>query len=425
MSLIKDIIAREVLDSRGIPTVEAEVLLANGSIGHAIVPSGASTGTHEAVELRDGGSRYMGKGVLQAVANITNKIRPVLLGRSALQQIDIDQSMISLDGTANKAKCGANAILAVSLAVARAGAQCVKQPFYSYLHNIFNPDSPYNMPIPMMNIINGGMHADNNLSFQEFMIVPYGAPNFTEAVRYGVEIFYALKGLLKRSGLHTSVGDEGGFAPDLPNNAAAIENILAAIAQVGLKAGQDVGIAIDAASSEFYSDGVYKIKAEGLELTSDALIEYYEGLVQDYPIISLEDGLAEDDWSGWQQLTKRLGDKIQIVGDDIFVTNTKLLQRGIEQQVANAILIKINQIGTLSETFSAISMAKQSGYATIISHRSGETEDCTIADLAVATNAKQIKTGSLSRTDRIAKYNRLLRISDELGSQIAYAKIWH
>lgn len=425
MSLIKDIVAREVLDSRGIPTVEAEVLLSNGSVGRAIVPSGASTGAHEAIELRDGGNRYMGKGVLRAVANITEKIRPMLLGRSALQQIDIDQAMIGLDGTSNKAKCGANAILAVSMAVAYAGAQCVNQPLYSYLHNIFNPDLPYSMPVPMMNIINGGMHADNNLSLQEFMIVPYGAPNFIEAVRYGVEVFYALKAILKREGLSTAVGDEGGFAPNLPNNAIAIEKILKAIEHAGLTAGKHVSIALDAASSSFYANGLYSLNAHEAAITSDQLIDYYVGLVRDYPIVSLEDGLAEDDWSGWQQLTKSLGDKIQLVGDDIFVTNTNLLQRGIDENIANAILIKINQIGTLTETFAAINMAKRHKYATVISHRSGETEDCTIADLAVATNAKQIKTGSLSRTDRVAKYNRLLRIAEELGSQVPYARLWH
>ncbi|HSX20719.1 MAG TPA: phosphopyruvate hydratase [Gammaproteobacteria bacterium] len=424
MSLIKWISAREVLDSRGIPTVEAEVLLANGAKGTAMVPAGASTGTREALELRDGGSRYMGKGVLRAVANIENDLRPALLGRSALQQIEIDQTMINLDGTANKAKYGANAILAVSIAVARAAANCNQVPFYSYLHDMFDPSLPYSLPIPMLNIINGGLHADNNLSIQEFMIVPFGAPNFAEAMRYGVEIFYALKAFLKKHGKHTAVGDEGGFAPDLENNVAAIESILAAIEQAGLRPGQDVGLAIDAASSEFYEDGLYHLQAENLTLNSDELIAYYVNLVKQYPILSIEDGLAEDDWSGWQKLTAMLGATTQIVGDDVFVTNTHILERGIAENIANAILIKINQIGTLTETLAAIKMAQDAKYATIISHRSGETEDTTIADLAVATNAKQIKTGSLCRSERVAKYNRLLRIATELGPEAQYARVW-
>jgi len=415
MTLIKNVIAREVLDSRGIPTVEAEVLLMSGGKGRAMVPSGASTGSHEAVELRDGCVRFMGKGVQQAVANIENIIRPMLLGRSALQQLDIDQAMISADGTPNKSKLGANAILAVSIAVARAAAESAKQPFYSYLRDIFDPNTHYSIPVPMMNIINGGAHADNNLSFQEFMIVPHGAANFAEALRYGVEIFYALKSLLKQSGASVAVGDEGGFAPNLPNNKAAIEVILAAIEATGLKAGMDVSLALDPASTEFYRNGLYEIKAENLRLDSQQMIDYYADLVKNYPIISIEDGLAEDDWSGWKQLTEKLGSKLQIVGDDIFVTNTEILSRGIKENVANAILIKMNQIGTLSETFAAIKMAKKAGYGCIISHRSGETEDTTIADLAVATNAQQIKTGSLSRSDRIAKYNQLLRIAQDLG----------
>lgn len=423
MSLIKNIVAREVLDSRGIPTVEAEVILSNGSKGYALVPSGASTGTNEALELRDGGKRYMGKGVQKAIANIENFIRPALLGRSALQQIEIDQTMISLDGTANKAKFGANAILAVSIAVARAAANCNNEPFYSYLHSLFDPTLPFSLPIPMMNIINGGVHADNGLSFQEFMIIPYGAPNFPEALRYGVEVFYALKAVLKQHGKHTAVGDEGGFAPELANNAEAIESILAAIEQTGLSADHDVGLAIDAASSEFYTAGAYHLAEEGLHLSTEEMINYYVKLVKQYPILSIEDGLAEDDWLGWQALTSKLGATTQIVGDDVFVTNTHILQRGINEKIANAILIKMNQIGTLSETFAAIKMAQSANYATIISHRSGETEDTTLADLAVATNAKQIKTGSLSRSERIAKYNRLLRIAAD-GTNIQYARIW-
>ncbi len=416
MSLIKNIIAREALDSRGIPTVEVEVQLISGETGISMVPSGASTGSLEALELRDGGLRYMGKGVQRAVANIENEIRPMLLGRSALQQLDIDQAMISADGTTNKSKLGANAILGVSIAVARAAAAATKQPLYSYLHDIFDPSLQYNIPVPMMNIINGGAHADNNLSFQEFMIVPHGAANFAEALRYGVEIFYALKKLLKQKGASVAVGDEGGFAPNLPNNKAAIEMILSAIDTVGLKAGTDVSLALDPASTEFYSEGFYRIKAENLVLSTQDMIAYYADLVKNYPIISIEDGLAENDWSGWRELTSKLGSGVQIVGDDIFVTNTKLLERGIQEHVANAILIKMNQIGTLSETFDAIKMAQKAGYTCIISHRSGETEDTTIADLAVATNTPQIKTGSLSRSDRIAKYNRLLRITQQLGA---------
>jgi enolase len=416
MSLIKNIIAREVLDSRGIPTVEVEVQLISGAVGISMVPSGASTGSLEALELRDGGTRYMGKGVQRAVENIHNVIRPMLLGRSTLQQLDIDQAMISADGTPNKSRLGANAILGVSIAVARAAAEASKKPLYSYLHDLFDPNLHYSIPVPMMNIINGGAHADNNLSFQEFMIMPHGAANFSEALRYGVEIFYALKTLLKQSGASVAVGDEGGFAPNLPNNKAAIEVILKAIESTGLKAGIDVSLALDPASTEFYSDGLYNIKAENIKLYSEQMIAYYEKLVKDYPIISIEDGLAEDDWSGWKELTKKLGSTVQIVGDDIFVTNTDILSRGIRENVANAILIKMNQIGTLSETFAAIKLAKKAGYNCIISHRSGETEDTTIADLAVATNAQQIKTGSLSRSDRIAKYNRLLRIAQQLGS---------
>jgi enolase len=416
MSLIKNIQARELLDSRGIPTIEAAVTLSSGAIGCAIVPSGASTGTHEALELRDGGKRYMGKGVLNAIANIEQQIRPALVGRSAMQQIDIDQTMLSLDGTPNKAKLGANAILAVSIAVAKAAAQCKQLPLYSYLHDLFDPAAPLSLPVPMMNIINGGVHADNTLSFQEFMVVPHGASSFAEAVRYGVETFYALKALLKQNGLVTAVGDEGGFAPNLPNSRAAIEKIIVAIEHTGLQPGKDISIAIDAASSEFYVDGRYLLAEENLQLTSTQMIDYYSTLCADYPLLSLEDGLAEDDWTGWQLLTAKLGNKLQIVGDDLFVTNTQMLQRGIVEHAANAILIKMNQIGTLTETFAAIKLAQQAHYGTVISHRSGETEDTTIADLAVATNAQQIKTGSLSRSERISKYNRLLRIAEHVNN---------
>jgi enolase len=421
MSLIKNIIAREVLDSRGIPTVEAEVWLANGSVGRAIVPSGASTGSREALELRDGETRYMGKGVRKAVKNIEEVIRPILLGRSALQQIEIDQAMISLDGSSNKAKLGANAILAVSMAVAHAAAECSQLPLYSYLHNLFDPNGKLSLPVPLMNVINGGAHADNNLSFQEFMLVPHGASSFAEAMRYGVETFYALKKQLKQQHLHTAVGDEGGFAPDLPNNMAALDNIMTAIQAAGFTPGKEISIAIDSAANEFYKDAKYTIDAEDLTLTSTGMVAYYKKLIDNYPIISLEDGLAENDWDGWALLTAEFGDRIQLVGDDIFVTNTEILQQGIDQNIANAILIKMNQIGTLTETFAAIRMAKHANYATIISHRSGETEDSTIADLAVATDAQQIKTGSLSRSERMAKYNRLLRIAEQLGVRAQYA----
>ena len=421
MSQIKDIIAREILDSRGVPTVEAEVLLTNGSRGRALVPSGVSTGSREAVELRDGGTRYLGKGVQKAVANIVQNLRPVLVGRSALEQLDIDQAMIGLDGTPNKAKLGANAILAVSLAVARAAADYNKQPLYTYLHNIFDPNAAMSLPVPMMNIINGGAHADNNLDIQEFLIVPHGAPSFKEALRYGSEVFYALKKLLQQKGQHTTVGDEGGFAPDLPNNKAVIELILTAIEAAGFKGGKEISLAIDAASSEFYKDGIYDLDSEQKKLTSEQMVEYYVDLVKQYPIISLEDCMAENDWAGWLNLTQTLGSKLQLVGDDLFVTNAQILQRGISENIANSILIKLNQIGTLSETFSTIKLAKQANYTCVVSHRSGETEDCTIADLAVATNAQQIKTGSLSRSERIAKYNQLLRIEEALGPKASYA----
>ncbi len=420
MVAIKKIQATEVLDSRGIPTIAAEVLLDNGSVGVAMVPSGASTGSREAIELRDGGERYMGKGVQKAVTNVVSRIQPLLLGRSPMEQLDIDQAMISSDGTPNKANYGANAILAVSLAVCRSAANSLQQPLYKYLNSLYDPKTEFSLPVPMMNVINGGAHADNNLDIQEFMLVPHGAPDFTEAMRYGVEIFYALKKILKQQGLHTGVGDEGGFAPDLVNNRAALDNIMAAINVVGLQPGQDISIALDAASSEFCRLGKYSLGAEELSLSAKEMIDYYTLLLAHYPIISIEDGLAEDDWSGWSELTAQLGSKVQLVGDDIFVTNTEILQRGINQKIANAVLIKINQIGTVSETLAAIKMAKAANYATVISHRSGETEDCFIADLAVATNAQQIKTGSLSRSERIAKYNRLLNIAQELGSKAVY-----
>ena len=421
MSQIKNVLAREIIDSRGIPTVQAEVLLYNGIVGRGTVPSGVSTGSHEAVELRDGGARYMGKGVLKAVNNVSELLRPVLLGRSALEQLDIDRAMIALDGTPNKAKIGANAILAVSLAVAYAAAESAKLPLYAYLQSCYSQQqAQFSLPVPMMNVINGGAHADNGIEIQEFMIVPHGAPSFKEALRYGVEVFYALKSLLKQQGFRTAVGDEGGFAPDLPSNKAVIENILRAIETAGLAIGTDVSLALDAASSEFYVGGMYNLNSEGLNLTNTQLVDYYAELSAQYPIISIEDGLAEDDWQGWQYLTQKLGGKLQLVGDDIFVTNTKLIQRAIDEKVANSVLIKMNQIGTMSETFEAITMAKQGNYTCVVSHRSGETEDCTIADLAVATNAQQIKTGSLSRSERIAKYNQLLRIEEQLGSTATY-----
>jgi enolase len=421
MAKIKQIYAREILDSRGTPTVEAEVVLSNGIVGRGVVPSGVSTGSREALELRDGGARYMGKGVQKAVSNITEHLRPMLLGRSALEQIEIDQAMIDLDGTPNKAKYGANSILAVSLAVAHAAANFKHEPMFLYLHDLFDPNGAMSLPVPMMNIINGGAHADNKIDIQEFMIVPHGAPSFKEALRYGVEVFYALKKYLKQKGFQTAVGDEGGFAPNLANNQEVLDSIVTAIETAGFKLGKDLSLALDAASSEFYLDGTYNLSSETKKLNNSQLVDYYAGLVEQYPIISLEDGLAEDDWPGWQLLTQKLGAKIQLVGDDIFVTNTKILQRGINEKIANAILIKMNQIGSLSETFATIKMAKQAKYACVISHRSGETEDCTIADLAVATNAQQIKTGSLSRSERIAKYNQLLRIEEMLGTKATYA----
>ncbi|HET7102802.1 MAG TPA: phosphopyruvate hydratase [Terracidiphilus sp.] len=416
MTEIVAIRAREVLDSRGNPTVEADVILESGAMGRAIVPSGASTGEHEAVELRDGDkSHYLGKGVLQAVANIESVIAPELEGMDAANQRLIDQTMIALDGTANKSKLGANAILAVSMAATRAVAQSVEIPLYRYLGGI----NASVLPTPMMNILNGGAHADNNVDFQEFMVMPVGAERFSDALRWGAEVFHTLKGVLKKKGYSTSVGDEGGFAPSLKSNTEAIEVILEAITLAGYKPGKQIAIALDPAASEFYDKekGKYVFKkSDKRELSSEELIDFWDGWTRQYPIVSVEDGLAEDDWNGWRIMTDRMGGRIQLVGDDLFVTNVKRLQQGIEEGVANSILIKVNQIGTVTETLDAIELGRRYGYTSIISHRSGETEDTFIADLAVATGAGQIKTGSASRTDRIAKYNQLLRIEEELGA---------
>lgn len=419
MNVIEKIYAREVLDSRGNPTVEVEVTTDNGAKGHAIVPSGASTGIYEAVELRDGDkSRYLGKGVLKAVENVNTVIAPALVGRSVLDQRGLDYAMIALDGTENKGKLGANAILGVSMAVAHAAADSLGVPLYRYIGGV----NTYKLPTPMMNIINGGEHADNNIDFQEFMIMPVKASDFKEAIRIGAEVFHALKSVLSAKGLNTAVGDEGGFAPNLSSNEEAITTILEAIEKAGYKPGEDVKIAMDVASSEFYKDGKYILPGENnKEFTSNELVDFYAELCSKYPIISIEDGLDQDDWAGWDYLTKTLGDKVQLVGDDFFVTNTKRLAEGIEKGTANSILIKVNQIGTLTETLEAIEMAKEAGYTAVISHRSGETEDTTIADIAVATNAGQIKTGSASRTDRIAKYNQLIRIEDEMGEVAKFA----
>jgi enolase len=417
-STIKEICAREVIDSRGNPTVEADVILDSGVLGRASVPSGASTGSREAIELRDGDKkRYGGKGVLKAVNNVNTEIRTALIGQDASQQALIDNTMIELDGTPNKARLGANATLAVSMAVARASAIEAGLSLYKYL----NADGGWTLPVPMMNIINGGSHADNSVDIQEFMVVPVGAPSMSEAIRYGCEIFHALKKVLSDKGLNTSVGDEGGFAPDLSSNEEAIEVILEAIRIAGFQAGTDIFIAIDAASSEFYKDGKYVLASENREMDAGEFVDYLAGWVDKYPIISIEDGLDESDWEGWAILSERLGKRVQLVGDDLFVTNTKILKQGIDKNIANSILIKVNQIGTLTETMAAISMAKEASYTAVISHRSGETEDTTIADIAVATSAGQIKTGSLSRTDRVAKYNQLLRIEQELGDKAVYA----
>jgi len=418
MTNIGAIIGREVLDSRGNPTVEAEVQLVGGVSGRAIVPSGASTGEHEAVELRDGdNARFLGKGVLKAVENVNGEIADALANLDAADQRALDQKMIELDGTENKSRLGANAILAVSMAAARAAAAEYGLPLYRYLGGA----GANTLPTPMMNILNGGAHADNNVDFQEFMVMPVGAPSFSEALRWGVEVFHTLKGVLKKRGYNTAVGDEGGFAPSVKSNVEAIDVVLEAIQQAGYKPGEEIAIALDPAASEFYQDGKYVFKkSDKSAKTSDDMVRFWAKWVKDYPIVSLEDGLSEDDWDGWQNLTKELGGKIQLVGDDIFVTNIQFLQEGIDKGVANSILIKVNQIGTVSETLDAIDLARRNGYTSVISHRSGETEDTFIADLAVATGAGQIKTGSASRTDRIAKYNQLLRIEEELGSSARF-----
>jgi enolase len=415
---IEFVSGREVLDSRGNPTVEAEVVLSGGAVGRAIVPSGASTGSREALELRDGDkSRYGGKGVLQACANVSGELRDAVLGMEVSDQEAVDRRMIDLDGTDNKGRLGANAILGVSLAVAKAAAEASGLPLYRYVGGT----QARVLPVPMMNIINGGAHADNPIDFQEFMILPVGASSLREAVRYGAEVFHALKGVLHGRGLATAVGDEGGFAPDLPSNEAAIEVILEAIDKAGYKAGQDIYLGMDVASSEFYADGVYDLKGEGRKLDSSGLTDLLLSWVDQYPIITIEDGLAEGDWDGWKEHTERLGAKVQLVGDDLFVTNTKILQEGIDKGIANSILIKVNQIGTLTETLEAIQMAHEAGYTAVVSHRSGETEDTTIADLVVAAATGQIKTGSLSRSDRVAKYNQLMRIEAQLGDAAVYA----
>jgi enolase len=420
MSTIANVQAFEVMDSRGNPTIQADVTLDSGIVGTACAPSGASTGSREALELRDGdSSRYLGKGVLKAVANVNGPIRDLMLGKDATAQRELDELMIEADGTESKEKFGANAILAVSLAVAKAAAQARKVPLYQHIADL-NGSTELSMPVPMMNIINGGEHADNNVDIQEFMIQPVSAPTFAEGLRTGAEIFHSLKKVLSSRGLSTSVGDEGGFAPNLPSNEAALEIIAEAVEQAGYVLGKDVTLALDCAASEFYKDGVYDLAGEGKQFSSEGFADYLADLAAKHPIISIEDGLDESDWDGWKILTDKIGDKIQLVGDDLFVTNTKILKRGIDTGVANSILIKFNQIGTLSETLDAIAMAKAAGYTAVISHRSGETEDTTIADLAVATAAGQIKTGSLCRSDRVAKYNRLLRIEAELAGKAPY-----
>ena len=417
MSAIVDVIAREILDSRGQPTVEADVLLESGVMGRAAVPAGASTGSREAVELRDGDAkRYGGKGVLKAVENINTEICEAVIGVDATEQSFVDKALIDLDGTENKSRLGANAVLAVSLAVAKAAAEESGLPLHRYLGGA----GAMAMPVPMMNVINGGAHADNSLDMQEFMIVPVGFTSFREALRCGAEVFHALRKLLVDRGLSTAVGDEGGFAPRLPKHEAAIKTILEAIEAAGYQPADQVALALDCASSAFFEDGEYTLAAEGLAMSSAQFVDYLAAWVEKYPIISIEDGMAEDDWDGWKLLTKRLGKKVQLVGDDLFVTNTRFLRQGIEKGVANSILIKVNQIGTLTETFAAIEMAKRAGYTSVVSHRSGETEDTTIADIAVASNALQIKTGSLARSDRLAKYNQLLRIEEDLGETASY-----
>lgn len=420
MPFIEDVIAREVLDSRGNPTVEVEIHLEDGSMGRAIVPSGASTGVHEALELRDGDkTRYLGKGTLKAVENVNTEIADAIVGYNVFDQVGLDKLLIELDGTYNKGRLGANAILGVSLAAADAAANSLGLPLFQYLGGV----NAKLLPTPMMNILNGGSHADNTVDFQEFMVMPVGASSFTEAVRMGAEVFHSLKAVLKEKGLSTAVGDEGGFPPNLSSNEEAIKVILEAVKKAGYEPAKDIKLALDVAASEFYDETSrkYKLTGEGKEKTADEMIEYYENLIAKYPVISIEDGLAEDDWEGWAKLTQKLGKKVQLVGDDLFVTNTDRLKKGIEQSVANSILIKVNQIGTVTETLDAIEMAKKAGYTAVVSHRSGESEDVTIADLAVAVNAGQIKTGSLSRTDRIAKYNQLLRIDELLGDTAIYA----
>jgi enolase len=418
MTAIIDIHAREILDSRGNPTVEVDVLLEDGSFGRAMVPSGASTGKHEAVELRDGdSSRYLGKGVLKAVAAVNEEIGEALEGIDAEDQRDIDLAMIALDGTENKSRLGANAILGVSLAIAKAAADARGMPLYAYVGGV----SAHVLPVPMMNIINGGEHADNPIDFQEFMIMPVGAPSLTEAVRWGSEIFHTLKAGLKAKGLMTAVGDEGGFAPNLASTRAALDFVMESIEKAGFKTGTDVALALDCAATEFFKNGKYEISGENLSLSPEAMADYLADLTRDYPIVSIEDGMSEDDFQGWAALTAKIGDKVQLVGDDLFVTNPKRLKMGIAKGLANSLLVKVNQIGTLTETLEAVSIAQRAGYTAVMSHRSGETEDSIIADLAVATNCGQIKTGSLARSDRLAKYNQLMRIEEELGSSGVYA----
>jgi enolase len=417
VSAIVDIVGREILDSRGNPTVECDVLLESGTMGRAAVPSGASTGSREAIELRDGDKdRYLGKGVLKAVEHVNTEISEAVLGLDASEQAFLDRTLIDLDGTENKSRLGANATLAVSMAVARAAAEESGLPLYRY----FGGSGAMQMPVPMMNVINGGAHANNNLDLQELMIIPVGAPSFREAVRYGAEVFHALKKIIDGKGMSTAVGDEGGFAPSVQSHEAAIQLILEAIDKAGYTAGQQISIGLDCAASEFYKDGKYRLEGEGLTLSAPEWTDILAAWADKYPIVSIEDGMAEGDWDGWKHLTERLGQKVQLVGDDLFVTNTKILKEGIDKRIANSILIKINQIGTLTETFAAIEMAKRAGYTAVISHRSGETEDSTIADIAVGTNAGQIKTGSMSRSDRMAKYNQLLRIEEDLGDVASY-----
>ena len=417
MTAISKIIAHEVLDSRGNPTIEAEVITESGAVGSAMVPSGASTGVREALELRDmDNARYLGKGVLIPISNIHNEIAPTLLGEEVTEQAKIDKIMIDLDGTSTKKNLGANAILAVSMATAHAAADEKNIPLYEYLGD----KGPFQMPVPMMNIINGGVHADNNVDLQEFMILPVGAPSLREAVRYGTEVFHSLKSVLQNLGLGTTIGDEGGFAPNLSSNEEAIEVILESIDKAGYEAGEDILLGLDVASSEFFHDGIYTLRSENKKLNSQEFLDYLSPWFDKYPIITIEDAMDEGDWDGWKKLTEKLGKNVQLVGDDLFVTNTLILKEGINKKIANSILIKVNQIGTLTETLAAINMAKKAGYTAVISHRSGETEDTTIADLAVATSAGQIKTGSLSRSDRVAKYNRLMKIEDELGSNATY-----